>query len=178
MSALLVSILLSRACAHAHARAAHFGGKMKIGPKTLCYHDNSCVQLKLWYTYRVGDEKKLCHRKLSALIVSILLSRARAHARARARILAGKWKLGQKHEKNFFWKIRFFAKFRPKTWFLENLIQKMSFLGRFWEAILKLKTCLRFCFRIAILAQKSHLFRRTQALRPRGTRDGISRAAP
>ena len=110
----------------------------------LCYHDNSCVQFKLWYTYIVGDEKKLCHRKLSALIVSILLSRARAR-RARRALRRAFWRENENLAKKYFFQKIFFDK---KSIFSKKsiLLVKQYFFEKMWQtATSKWAKCAKMC---------------------------------
>ena len=75
------------------------------------------VHFKFGYTYKRGDEKKLCHRKLSAKCQHSFAPRTRARARggAHAAHFGGKMKIGQKYD---FWKKLFFRIFFRKIDFL------------------------------------------------------------
>ena len=113
----------TRARARGGAHAAHFGGKMKIGQK----YDFWKKKFEFGYTYKRGDEKKLCHRKLSAKCQHSFAPRTRARARggAHAAHFGGKMKIGQKYD---FWKKieknRFFSIFWRK-----KISKKNRFFG-------------------------------------------------
>ena len=112
----------------------------------VCYLTYPCtvlsmVHFKFGYTYKRGDEKKLCHRKLSAKCQHSFAPRTRARARggAHAAHFGGKMKIGQKHDlwgekwkKSIFWakknrkKIDFLDKFCPQMYSPDSIFSVFS----------------------------------------------------